>query len=223
MGYDMYIDGISDEDTLKATTLRKEASALYEQRNDLPEDQQPERLPRSIDWKEGTGSDEWWRLHREAEAKSEEAGKLEGYFRLNIWGMGKCRTTMHALGMLDVESHSPDFPETKTFDLDDWPDDEKEWPAESAEAKFLAAWNAARDSFIEGGLMPAYKMGSNDGWLIAPEEIENSLLMVEEFRKEREGKAAVLYVFVDPHTPPWFGEWLEFLARAKDQGGFRVY
>ena len=68
MGYDMYIEGIPQEDKERARKLGKEASALYQQRNNRPEDQHPQRSADLWGFQEGTGSDEWWELHKKAEA-----------------------------------------------------------------------------------------------------------------------------------------------------------
>ena len=212
MGYDMSIEGLSVESQRTASNYRTQARKLYQQRNELGDDAVPERDTETWGFKEGTGSAQWWRLHREAGRLSDLASELEGYFRLNIWGMGRCRELMHHFGMLDIETNHSPWPNPEDYGLEDWPDDEN-WPEDSPEARFRAAQQAV---ISEGeGLIRIYKLGSNDGWLVNPTEIRNSLAKVP---KDGDG------VYVLPEgTPEWFAEWLDYLERAAEHEGFKVW
>lgn len=60
-----------------------------------------------------------------------------------------------------------------------------------------------------------HKLCSNDGWLVTPAEIEAALSMLPIV----DGK----YGFPQQDEAPWFGSWINYLARAKSMGGFRVH
>lgn len=224
MGYDMYLEGVTKEDRDLADLYRKESNELYGKRNALQ--QQPQRLPRSIDFDPETMTSEWRHLHEKAEAASEQCDKLRGYFRLNIWGMGTCRDIMWQLGMVS-EADQPSYPKAEDFglsavdfEMDDDPEDndheEKAVEVGSPKHKYEQAVAAWRDGTAEGGLIPLYKLGSNDGWLVNPEEIANSLAIYD--AKKAAGELAGL-----TDIPSWFEEWIEYLRMAKDRGGFRVH
>jgi hypothetical protein len=228
VGWPGHDGGIPQEDKERARKLGKEASALYQQRNNLPEDQHPQRSADLWGFQEGTGSDEWWELHKKAEALQEEQQELEGYFRLNIWGMRKCREAMDQMGMVDWEAKHPEYPDPEDFGLEEHPEEEDEdgnridYAEGSSEGKWFAAVSEWRDSIPASGLPAGYKFGSNDGWLVTPTEINNALALLKDWEKEREDRAGVLYVF-DDNLPPWFGEWVGFMRRAAQKEGFRVH
>ena len=124
-----------------------------------------------------------------------------GYYRLNIWGMGDTRGAMHEVGALDVDSRA-EWPKG-TCD-NDWQcrDEDFDGP--------MCPYCSAVDKVVTGDPggdgIAAYKLGSNDGWLVT----------------ERECKvAAEKLEGVD--TPEWMPSWREFLVNASKAGGFRVY
>lgn len=212
MGYDMYIAGVTKEDKQKASTLRQEARELYKGRKAF---QAPERAANGFDWKPGTGDPNWWDLHRLASEKSGEADSLTGYFRLNIWGMQAARKAMDELGMIDWEaSHTEDWPDPGDFNLEDWPDPDGEYPEGSPEDLFLKAAEKVRSQ--TNSLISGYKLCSNDGWIVTPEEIAGSLAKLEVV----DGKHVVPK---KTGIPEWFGEWVEYLEEAQKRGGFKVW
>jgi hypothetical protein len=92
-------------------------------------------------------------------------GDCADYFRLNIWGMGTMRGIMERAGVLSYESHPsfPDYPGHEHFDADDAPKD-------AVGGAYREACTAVIESVASDGRVPAYKFGSNDGWLVNPDE-----------------------------------------------------
>lgn len=69
------------------------------------------------------------------------------------------------------------------------------------------------DNLVEydtGGLIPAYKLCSNDGWLVSPAECLNSIAAWERSSKQH-------------RDADFFPRWVAFLEKAAKLGGFRVY
>jgi hypothetical protein len=74
----------------------------------------------------------------------------------------------------------------------------------------------ARGDTTPAGL-PAYKLSSNDGWLVLPEEIRPALDLYRALT-EPEKRVAAAGVELD-----YWREWIAFLDRAAAHGGFRVW
>lgn len=99
MGYDLYIEGISEADKAEADALQKQMTAEYGLRDAF---KSPDRDASNWwEWKEGTGDPEWWTHHKKAEELDGRMDLLRGYFHLNIHGMSRCRSIMDELGMID--------------------------------------------------------------------------------------------------------------------------
>lgn len=184
----------------------------------------------------------------------------KSYFRLNIWGMGHYRHIMALLGMLNWRSDYPDlvrpgWPETDAPDVEELayylretrmngdPEEKafEEFRKDHAEVEITdemieaakaydQAENEMKSWHPEGSLILGDKFGSNDGWLVTPEEIILSLEVYgkhtpEQVRTALEsvyGKAEV----AEHETAilsSWV-EWIDFLTGAVQYGnGFRVY
>jgi hypothetical protein len=121
----------------------------------------------------------------------------ENYFRLNIFGMARFGGAMTALGMID-ENAKPrvDFPHND-------------------DPTALERCLAQREATPAG--LPAYKLSSNDGWLVLPEEIRPALELYRALR-EPETRVAAAGVELD-----YWRDWIAFLDRAATHGGFRVW
>ncbi|WP_030375542.1 hypothetical protein [Streptomyces rimosus] len=140
------------------------------------------------------------------------------YFRLNIWGMSEVRSVMEALGMLTHEVRPPspdprDYGTTTDELLAYSPDDES---APKPVRAFRTAVQAVVDAAAEhpSGI-PAYKFSSNDGWLVTPAEIEAALGWWAIAPREIQTDIA--------SRLDWWPEWIRYLRRARDGGGFRVW
>lgn len=114
------------------------------------------------------------------------------YFRLNIWGMGEYREVMERHGMVDWSVDPPPDPE-------DWDDDEQRlrWQTDVPAKTFGIA---------------GYKLCSNDGWLVTPEECRSALAAWESSENK-----------VNETLDDYWFSWLRFIEGAIEAGGFRVY
>lgn len=168
------------------------------------------------------------------------------YFRYNIWGMSDARNKMDAFGMLDFRDHAP-WPKAEDFGFDpkedafekalaaylsgDYEaDDELELPEGVTEedydrARQLAeAEEAIKESELDPAEgIPAYKLGSNDGWLVTPGEIATALALFEA-SAAADPASATVPEGVDPETSSlaYFLEFVEFLRHSQAEG-FRVH
>lgn len=149
------------------------------------------------------------------------------YFRLNIWGMARCRSAMCDLGMA-YDSDTPiDWPEPATdrigdlaYELDSHT---RHWPDNVTDTEITAA-RAYRDQVEahlalhpEGGdTIPIHKLRSNDGWIVTPREITAAL----DSYAAHPGVWAALEASAVDHT--YWGQWIAWLRRAVDYGGIRV-
>ncbi|MFG2763116.1 hypothetical protein [Streptomyces rubiginosohelvolus] len=150
--------------------------------------------------------------HREAFDNLRAVEK--SYFRLNIRGMSTCLDWMDVLGMLTDEA-APEWPELSAFGLDDWPDSDDD-DLSDADHRYLAASAAvlAHEPQPVTGV-PAYKFGSNDGWLVTPAQCAAAL---EAWEKAPAARRADVESGCE-----WWPSWIAFLAHSKDRGGFRVH
>jgi len=89
-------------------------------------------------------------------------GSNEGYFRANIWGMGELRHLMNRAGILDTTTAPPPWPEDgKDEELDDDERYEK-WKKDTIPVRGYRS--------PDPGMVPIMKFGSNDAWIVTPEE-----------------------------------------------------
>lgn len=123
----------------------------------------------------------------------EGVGEDEYYFRLNIMGMQMARDLMFERGMILAEDE---------------------------------------DSPYE--VIPVHKLCSNDGWHVTPNEIIGSFTNLyagghsnDELPPWFEPNTYGIKVGYGPEGPPevveWWPKWLDWLWRASQHGGFRVY
>lgn len=145
----------------------------------------------------------------------------DSYFRLGISGMSATRQEMHRQGMLMTDYERPQYPSG------DWSEDFKSWHPKN----------------VAG--IAVHKFGSNDGWIVTPEEIRAALAIYEQKLVEpghaggeetidRGGAELVgdkvlemlgvaapsLISDVDPGV---WGRWIEWLEKAAERGGFEVW
>jgi hypothetical protein len=198
---------------------------------------------------EDEGGSEEFHFHLAAlKALYAEHGVAEAqtYYRLNIWGMGRCRDIMWDRGdMIHVLGDHPPFPEPASYGLDEWPesmqyDDEYNeigpWPEDSPEGKFTAASNAVL-SYSPPGVrgIPSWKLGSNDGWLVTEDDCKGALAALRDWAITETGSTDESVVRAKMIEPPlvrhegkevaveWWPTWVDFLETASTHGGFRTY
>ncbi|KOG53140.1 hypothetical protein ADK76_28925 [Streptomyces griseoflavus] len=204
MGYDMYIEHPPENEE---TAYQAASSAFHA----AVRDRDALRLPHDH------------LSYTTAQARVEETyAAMEAvhtsYFRLNIWGMGEARSAMETLGML-TQLAPPPTPNPQDYgttadELWDYGLDDEGAP-ETVRA-FRAATQVVVDSSAEHPTgIPAYKFSSNDGWLVTPAEIDAALgwWAVAPRKIQREITTQL----------DWWPEWIRYLRRARDGGGFRVW
>jgi hypothetical protein len=199
MGYDMTTERIDEGEAERVAELRKKLYAAWDRRKGAERD-----------------SDEYNQAQADADALQKEMAKAEkSYFRLNVWGMSMAINMMHTLGMIDIETTHPEWPDHKAFDVSDEQWNEWDWEITESTPQSLRDYHAAHEAVI--GHKPelvtgicVFKFGSNDGWLVTPEEIETALAK------------APNAAFAHPDVTWWF-EWIAWLGYCKDRGGFRVH
>jgi hypothetical protein len=114
-----------------------------------------------------------------------------GYFRLNIWGMGQMLKIMDSVELVDWETSAPD-----------WPD----YPAGMSDEAYEALSRPLRARISPNPLkVPAYKFGSNDGWIVTPAEC---YLIAQRLRPIQE--------------PTWVMLFRDYCAACVNKGGFEV-
>ena len=164
-------------------------------------------------------------MYIENEPEGDAQGGRDGsYFRLNIWGMGRFREFMDQLGMVATDYTVPPWPEKPdSIDWEDvsavrYPDDyEGDQPVKPDAVTFAKAiethlaWHPDPTFGIA-----LHKFGSNDGWLVTPEEIAATL----ESYRTHSGDEVKVIVGADG-IDRWV-EWITYLERAQLRGGFRV-
>lgn len=176
------------------------------------------------------------------EALARKDDLARGYFRLNIWGMGEARTIMDQLGMLELSYEYPGFPDPQDFGIDteggtSWEEyynytedvDDEEDPKdafdEDVPSNVIAFFTAQRDHVrwrpeeVTG--ICVHKLGSNDGWLVTPEECEAAVAQYELAMKRAHDRATAEAILKE--KAPWFGDWVDYIRTASQRGGFRVW
>ncbi|WP_155054559.1 hypothetical protein [Streptomyces blattellae] len=163
-------------------------------------------------------------IEKTPEGEAAEDGDAS-YFRLNIWGMSRYREIMHQLGMVATDYARPPWPEKPdSIVWDDvsavrYPDDyEGNQPVKPEAVTFAKtidthlAWHPDPPFG-----MALHKFGSNDGWLVTPEEIAAAL---EAYRAHSGDEAKVI---VGADRLDYWLKWIAYLERAQHRGGFRVH
>jgi hypothetical protein len=208
MGYDMFIE-VPDEATRAAAEALRVAAKTFAKSG-------------------AKGQPTFWNLPN------------PGYFRIGIFSMRRVQTWMTRLGMLVTDHMPADFPPyAATEDGIETP----EWlVAESERQQRVDAILESRLAPESPGI-PIEKLSSNDGWLVLPAEIEETLAAYDAL--SRAVVEAVIFTdeLIDETDDPgatWLGnrtprsrsdkkadlvfwdDWIAFLRRAAQMGGFRV-
>lgn len=155
----------------------------------------------------------------------------KAYFHLSVWGMSAYARAMHELGMVYEVAPTGAWPKasdhgTTHEHIDTVEDGNPEGIQITAVQEAAArAYLKLRDAHLSqhpGNTpgIPSFKFGTNDGWLVTPDECKAALAA---YRAADEGKReAVLAAVRQPWNPGYWDEWIAFLEGAVDHGGFRV-
>jgi hypothetical protein len=223
MGYDMYIEAeLTEAEELAKTAAQEQfdaAVSIREKRGKQLEDQ-------GLDWPAKMLDPEY----KAAQAEVEQAyAALDAadvnYFRLNIWGMGRCRGYMMERGMVYIEYPDDEQPEWPAYEEperregeseDDFHQRWKKYDEEHGErCKPVQSWSPGGEHHG----IPFHKFNDNSGWLVTEEECASAAKL---------GREASVPTYVDEEDGnkeklvPWWEEWLQFLERASTRGGFSV-
>lgn len=160
------------------------------------------------------------------------------YFRLNIWGMSRYASAMLALGMV-YDSRSPAFPpawdyrgeadETLWFGVVDHVEDGEARPDAAtdelvarARAYVEEAGKVRRHHPDGGDVIPVHKFGTNDGWVVTPDEIKAALAVYDALPVERVEDVLAEEVGHGERRDYW-DRWIGWLELAVDHDGFEVW
>ncbi|MCX4681367.1 hypothetical protein OG413_45505 [Streptomyces sp. NBC_01433] len=175
--------------------------------------------------------------YRAAQQKVDEAYEAmqtahTSYFRLNIHGMGAYRTVMDELGMLVTgyqKPRFPDLPDGVTWEDVDAAEEETNpevadvLPIKTAAATYVMELNAHLTWYLEPASgIAVHKLGSNDGWLVTPQEIEAALAAYRTHGADRVKTLLAAELGDEDDCTSYWIEWIAYLERAKARGGFKV-
>lgn len=171
------------------------------------------------------------------------------YFRLNIWGMGRFVRAMWDLGMMFDAGGHPAWPKREEYGLSDEEYDayeNEDWYREHPEHRPGGADGAkaveragAREAYQrhekaqnavlrwhgDGAGIPDHKFGTNDGWVVTPEECRQALdayLRVLDDGNDGDRVGAVLAKNGVENRGYW-ERWIAYLNSAITHGGFEVH
>lgn len=120
------------------------------------------------------------------------------YYRYSIWGGQKMREALAVTGLLDEVWPGPAFPKY-----------------DASMSRTVRAWYEVEVARIiegdSGGVIPSYKLGSNDGWLVHPAEIQRGI--------DRGMVERGLLSLEDAYDR----NFVRWVIRSMKHGGFRVY
>jgi hypothetical protein len=230
MGYDMYWREIPPEMKAVAEIARAEALRVAKmidaQRKAIGSTWNPDWAFADTSGYQPTAEEQ--ELWARREAAWDAYRKAEPYyFRLNIFGMSRCLDIMAEAGMV-VDSQSPKpWPELETYGLS-YADYEAEvydvdYNRRPPTSPAVIAYQDVRDAHLRdrGGAerpgMPIHKFGSNNGWIVTPDEIRAALRVAPEgatYKDEQTGEVKPL---------PWWIRWCEFLRGGVQHGGIEVH
>lgn len=225
MGYDMNIVGEMPE----AERIAKEAAdaewdAALKVRDAIGQD---------LDWQAKQALPEYQAAQEvvlEAHDKMNTADTH--YFRLNIWGMGRARTAMYAAGMIyDGQAEETTWPEYSPPTVVEGGKEALLQAEDDYDKEYDALCEPLRAEHPEGGdTIPAFKFGSNDGWLVTPEECHAAVVAWRKYEAKLKADNSLAVIDEDDEYAPaktfaaeWWPEWIEFIDRASKRGGFKVW
>jgi hypothetical protein len=157
------------------------------------------------------------------------------YFRLNIWGMGRCRRAMQEAGMVYDSSYSeiPDFPDYTPPNAVEGGTDALRAAEEEYEKEHEKASHVVQVFHPDGSdLIPIHKLCDNSGWHVTEEECAAAVKAWREYDVERSKSGQLAVIDEDGNeedsaeatfAAEWWPQWIAFLDRAATRGGFRVY
>lgn len=156
------------------------------------------------------------------------------YYQVNHHGMKILWNILSAGSLLDEECEMPDFDST----IPEWMDqdrleeimdaiefgDEPDPPMTDEEREAIEAAKQAQDSLVRiqsphPGKIPAFKFGSNDGWMVSPEECHAINSVISSIKSNPDKLSEVCPT---DESKAVLESWGEFVRIAETAGGFIV-
>lgn len=240
MGYDMRMMTIPEgeaERVASAWTILKAANNI---RTSIPQEERGqltvEELASEV-WISANASPRYRAISKIIDGSRELLEAENGsYFRLSVWGMSCYVDIMCRLGMV-YGSESPNWPDYPTFG-DERRDEQFVEATEyvegnttqldasiptdirdAAHAYVEHATRIRRDHPTGGNTIPIHKFGSNDGWIVTPEEIAAALAVYD----AHPDRNTILAEGFDEDGLDYWNRWISYLRLAADHHGFAVH
>lgn len=249
MGYDMYLESADEATQKEVVAYQARQTELNSQieayRNRVAETlgiENPDRWDHQV-LELSMADPEYKRLTEELYEANDPS-----YFRLNIWGMGFMRSWMSKLGMLNEVCSPYSWPDPAVFGVSEDEAEGNEYEGEDAieddwGEKHSPAYLVYREAYDAVKTLPPdtgfgiawYKLGSNDGWLVTPQECREAIEAFNAALPIKEG-------IEDPYRGSLPSEddklsdeerlenelallqsWVKWLERASRSEGFRVW
>ncbi|MFE9881924.1 hypothetical protein [Streptomyces sp. NPDC005784] len=137
------------------------------------------------------------------------------HFHLTTWAMSECRAIMDHFRMLSLEQ-PPDPAGSKASAEQTTQEQGRSGQPEPALRDHPCASPAPAPLPPSG--IALYKLSGSHGWLVTPGEIRAALAAYEASRTADPALLSEIAAEAD-----WWPEWIDYLRRAADQGGFRVH
>jgi hypothetical protein len=219
MGYDMYIEAeLTEAEALAKAAAEAQFNLAVTERDAIPRDA-PEREA----------------AQAKVSAAYDELDKQNlNYFRLNIWGMGRCRRAMYEAGMVYDSAYSdvPEFPDYEPPNAVEGGAEALRAAEEEYEVEHEKASHVTQVFHPEGAeVIPLHKLGDNSGWHVTEDECAAALKAWQAYDAARTKPGQIVALDNDDEdesvestfAAEWWPEWIAFLERATTRGGFRVY
>lgn len=188
MGYDMYCRGESHPEADKARQAFEDAGGWPDQ--ELGLEVRQAALKRYEEF-------------CEAEIDSGQ------YFRLNIFGMSKYSDAMFGIGMAHAESSNEVWPQA--------PDD-LDWDVYYENPSSYPEYRTKLEDFLSASAdapgIDLRKFGSNDGWIVTPDECREAVAIWDEIGS---------LPFQSAEENAYWMKWIGFLRHCGEHGGFTVH
>lgn len=160
-----------------------------------------------------------WLDAQQAVSKAMDAMYAEGgEYRLNVWGMGVAREVMAKAGMIhnEGEDNAPPWGAGGDCSICDEPGEVEghDWSECRLEREPRLSWAPEHPGIC------AWKLGSNDGWVVTAIECRSA---VEAWEALDTIEQVELLTSVKPDGIIWWPEWIAYLTLAAAGHGFRVY
>ncbi|MGH3647629.1 MAG: hypothetical protein ACRDTM_10720 [Micromonosporaceae bacterium] len=150
----------------------------------------------------------------------------DGYFRLNLHGMGRFYDAMQQVGMLYDSRPAGPWPQSPSRRIEEIVYElgrggtPHAGPDELRQARdYAETLRRHLSAHPPGGdVIPSHKFSTNDGWIVTPDEIKAALSAYE-----AAGAGAAERLLSTRDELNYWDNWIAYLRRAIDHEGFEVH